>query len=375
MKVFDGHVHTCTFNVPVREGVLLFKRQFERFDIEKMIFAAVPCHGFPGTFADTDHLDNLRVIYCKSAFAPNGYAYAGLEYDEIDLSDKKAAGEALRAQAERYRAVGYDGMKMLEGHPNMRKLLAFPLDDELFDPYYNFCEETGYPILMHLANPPDHWDANSVSEYWRGRGCFFGDGTYPSFCELQNEIVRRLDKNPKLCLTLAHFGFLTFDKQLAERYMRYENTRLDVCPGGESYFNILKDPDYWIPFLEKYADRINYGTDTYTFEYWGEKTFRSASGARPSLVRNFFLTKESHTYQKQEYRGIGLAPKLCEKIFYTNMASLLGTPRPIDYAYFLERIDALLATAVPGTLDEYNLRSMKYDFTEQALCESREKNL
>ena len=365
MKIFEGHAHSCTFGIPVREGVTLFQKQFERFDVERVLFAGISHHGFPDTFEnDTDLLDNLRVMYYKWAFAPYGYAYAALEYNGLDLSDKKAAGAALRAEAERFRAVGYDGMKMLEGHPNLRKLLGVPLDDELFDPFFDFCEETGFPILMHLANPIDHWNPEKISDYWKGRGCFFGDGTYPSFHDLHDEVCRRLDKNPKLSLTLAHFGFLTFDKELAERYMSYENTRLDACPGGESYFNILAEPEYWIPFLEKHIDRINYGTDTYTYEMWDKKSFHAASGARPNLVRNFFTTTGTYTYFKQEYHGIGMSEENCEKLFYTNLHNLLGEPRPIDYDAILARIEELHAQATPGTVYEYDLRCMKYDLKD-----------
>lgn len=34
-KIFDGHLHTFRFKVPVRESIKLFSRQFERFNVEK----------------------------------------------------------------------------------------------------------------------------------------------------------------------------------------------------------------------------------------------------------------------------------------------------------------------------------------------------
>lgn len=48
MKVFDGHLHTFRFKVSMRESIDLFKRQFERFNVEKMTFLALPCDACPG---------------------------------------------------------------------------------------------------------------------------------------------------------------------------------------------------------------------------------------------------------------------------------------------------------------------------------------
>lgn len=362
MKVFDGHLHTFRFKVPVRESINLFKRQFDRFGVERMTFLALPLDAIPGKteFDKTDLTDNLKVMYFKSVFAPNAYAYAGLVYKGLNLKDKKAVGAELLRQVNEYKKVGYDGMKMYEGHPNMRKLL-FPLYDEVYDPYFDFCEKEGFPIIMHLANPAEFWDATKVSDYWKARGCFF-DESYPAFKDFHTEILKRLGKNPNLKFTLAHFGFLTYDKTAAERFMSFKNTMLDVCPGGENYFNILKDKDYWVNFIEKYADRITYGTDTYNFEYDNEENWLKNTGNRPLLVQNFFSTDTEHVYIDKKYTGIGLSESYLKKIFYDNLYNLLGEPKPIDYDYFITKCDELMATEDPESLKRYNLWCMKNDF-------------
>ena len=363
MKVFDGHLHTFRFKVPMRESIQLFQRQFERFHVEKMTFLALPCDACPGRveFDQTDPLDNIRVMYFKSVFSPKGYAYAGLEYKGLDIKDKEAVAQDLLRQVKEYKKVGYDGMKMYEGHPNHRKLLGYPLYDEIFDPYFDWCEKENFPILMHLANPAEFWDETKVSDYWKARGCYF-DETYPTFDEFHQEILKRLEKNPKLNFSLAHWGFLTWNNQAAEKFMSFENTKLDICPGGENFFRILNDKEFWIPFIEKYAHRITYGTDSYNFEYDNEENWLRATGLRPLLSQQFFMDGE-YDYIGRKYTGIGLKEELRQKIFYDNLSDMLGEPNVIDYDYFIAKCEKLLETVDPESLDRYNLWCMKHDFT------------
>ena len=328
-----------------------------------MTFLALPCDAVPGRieFDKTDLLDNIRAIYFKSVFSPNGYAYAGLEYKDLDTKDKEAVAYDLLRQVKEYKAVGYDGMKMYEGHPNHRKLLGYPLYDEIFDPYFDYCEKENLPILMHLANPAHFWDETMVDDYWKARGCYF-DETFPTFDDFHAEILKRLGKNPKLNFSLAHLGFLTWNKEAAEKFMAFENTKLDICPGGENFFRILEDKEYWISFIEKYSDRITYGTDSYNFEYDNEENWLRATSHRPLLCQRFFTTNSEHDYIGQAYTGIGLKKELCEKIFYDNLNEMLGAPNPIDYDHFIAKCEKLLENADPESLDRYNLWCMKNDF-------------
>lgn len=363
MRKFDGHLHTFLFKVPIRESLQLFQRQFDQHGVEKATFLSLPCETVPGEteFDQTDLLDNIRVMYHKAAFSPNAYAYAGLEYLGLDLTDMQGVSAALLEQVTRYKKLGYDGMKMYEGHPNFRKLLGYPLDHDVFDAFFNFCEEEQFPILMHLANPPEFWDADKVSDYWKARGCYF-DETFPSFDDLQQEVIRRLDKNPQLRLTLAHWGFLTWNKDDAKKYFSYPNTVIDVCPGGENFFNILEDTAYWIPFIEKYIDRIVYGTDCYNFEFDNEETWTRATSNRPLFVERFFTTTGTYQYAGKTYTGIGMREELYNKIFFDNLNTMMGQPKPIDYDYFINKCDQFLQTAEAGTLEYYNLWCMVNDF-------------
>lgn len=363
MEIFDGHLHTFRFKVSVRESIDLFKRQFQRFNVKKMSFLALPLDAIPGKveFEDTDLTDNIKAMYFKSVFSPNAYAYAGLEYKGLDVKNTEKLADELLRQVKEYKAVGYDGIKMYEGHPNHRKLLGYPLFHEVFDKFFDYCEKENFPILMHLANPAEFWDRNKVSDYWIARGCYF-DESYPKFVDFHEEILKRMDKNPNLSLSLAHWGFLTYDKRKAEKFMSYKNTMLDVCPGGVNFFNILEDKDFWIPFIEKYSNRITYGTDSYNFEYDNEESWLKNTGNRPIFVQDFFLTDTKHFQGDREFIGVGLKKKFASKIFYENLANLLNEPNYINYDYFIEKCEKLFEKEGRDSLAGYNLWCMKNDF-------------
>ncbi len=362
-KIFDGHLHTFRFKVSVRESINLFRRQFERFNIQKCTFLSLPCDPVYGQtgLEVTDSTDNIKSIYFKKVFSPNAYAYAGLEYKHLDIKDKEAVAKDLLRQVAEYKKVGFDGMKMYEGHPNMHQVLGYKLTDEVYDLYFDFCEKENFPIIMHLANPPYMWEYDKVDEYWRTRGCYFGEG-FPTFEELHEEVLGMLEKHPKLNFTLAHWGFMTFNKKAMERFMAFENTKLDICPGGDNYAKIMEDTGYWLPFIEKYQDRIFYGTDSYNFEYENEENWLRATGARPIFVQNWLSEDTELSLYAMKTKGIKLAEGIQEKILFDNLYKMLGAPNEVDLEYFIQKCEKMLETADENSLDRYNLWCMKNDF-------------
>lgn len=366
-KKFDGHLHTFRFKVPLRESIGLFKRQFDRFNVKKYSFLALPCEPIPGRFGyeTTDHIDNLRVMYYKCAFAPNGYAYAGLEYDKLDLTDKNVVAEELLRQVKEYRKAGYDGIKMYEGHPNTQKVLGFGIDDPVFDPFYEYCEKENFPIIIHVANSKYMWDKSQISEYWIERGCCF-DQTFPTFENIHQQVLNLLEKHPKLNYTVAHFGFMTYDKQVAEKFMSYENTKMDVTPGNNNYANMGEDRDYWRDFIIRFADKIVYGTDCYNFSFDNAVNFDRATGNRPTLVKQFFETDKviefcanSVPYQ---VKGFKIPKKYRKKIYYDNLVNMLGEPNKVDFDYLIEKSRELLKGYSAKDFEYYNLWCMTHDF-------------
>ena len=269
------------------------------------------------------------------------YAFAGLEHpiDAFEREDSYLSDLYLK-QAEEYKAAGFDGMKMLEGYPSVRKAMKRPLDHSVYDKYYSFLEENNIPVTMHLANPESLWNIAEADEYSikMGRVC---DSTYPTKEELHDEVDGIMKKHPRLRLTLAHFGFMSTDIERAKRWMDYENTCFDITPGGEQLLKMGKEWDSWGGFFEKYQDRILYGSDYYAYpedEKWEENFTK-----RPKFIREFFETDTEHEYQSEKFRGIKLDGKIIEKIYWNNAMRLFGEPKKINYSYIKDNAEKLLS--------------------------------
>ena len=339
-EVFDIHIH-YSFEIPLDKTIEIFKKEFQETLTTKGCFLSLPHHAKDG-IVDYDEVQNIKGLYLKKSFAPNFYAFAGLVHPKNHTDEKTIAKDFLR-QVEEYFSVGYDGMKMLEGYPSLLKAWGVPLDSAIYDAYYSFMQENGYPIIMHVANPNENWDINRASQYAIQAGRVY-DSSYPTKDEITAQVFAIMKKFPKLKLSLAHCGFFSEEKENAERFLGdYENTMLDITPGGEQLLTMAKDWSYWLKFIEKYQDKIFYGTDFYAFSDENKEFWKINFMRRPKFIREFFETDTEHEYVKEKFVGVKLDSALLQKIYWDNAEKLLGTPKTIMDSYFVKEAERLLA--------------------------------
>ena len=76
-KVFDLHIH-YSFDIPIDQMVNIFKEEFAETGTEKFCFLSLPHHanGKDKLFLSANQ--NVKGLYLKHVFSPNGYAFAGL---------------------------------------------------------------------------------------------------------------------------------------------------------------------------------------------------------------------------------------------------------------------------------------------------------
>lgn len=321
-KLFELHAHYL-FKMSKEEMVDIFKEEFEHLNIKKVAFMSIPQeYSAKGEFILKENQNKIG-LYLKEKFAPNAYAFAGLEhprnYDDID----SIKADFLK-QVKEYFSSGFDGMKMLEGYPTFIKYTKQGLDSPIYDDFYKFCEENRFPILLHLANPDESWDTSKASKFAIEQGRVY-DESYPSKDEITSQMFNILKKFPNLTLVLAHFGFFSKHYEDAIKFMSYPNTYLDTTPGGEQFINISKNYDLWKDFFVKYQDRILYGSDLYNFPK--NDDFEIAFNRRPSFLKKYFETDTTHIYLDEEFKGIKLDEKILEKIYYKNALKLLKNPK------------------------------------------------
>lgn len=339
-NVFDAHVHHL-FEMPIEEAVRIFKLEFPVTGTERQAFMSIPNNVLAEKEFYLDEMQNMRILFLKCAFSPNAYAFSGLEHplNVAEMESEDLSKEYLR-QAEEYALNGYDGMKMLEGYPSLRKEMKRTLCDKVYDRYYSFLEENGIPVTMHVANPEENWDISQASEYAIKLGRVY-DSSYPTRLQLLGEVDGIMKKHPKLKLALAHFGFMSYDIEKAKRWLEeYEYTMFDLTPGGEQLLNMQKNWSKWEKFFVDYQDRIIYGTDYYAFpqdEKWEENFQR-----RPKFLREFFETETEHDYLGESFRGIKLDEKILQKLYWDNAMGWFGEPKKIDVAYMQKKAETLL---------------------------------
>ena len=336
-KVFEAHIHHL-YDIPLPKAVEIFRKEFAETGVVGGCFLSVPHNEGKDSF---DCLQNLKMLWLKRAFGENFRAFAGLVHPK-EYPDKKWIKADFLRQVEEYFSVGFDGMKMLEGYPSLLKERQIPLDDEIFDYFYAFMQENGYPITIHIANPQESWDISKASPQLIAAGRVY-DGSYPAKQEITDQLFRVLKKFPRLKIAAAHFGFFIGEKENAERFMGdYENTLLDITPGGGQYFKMLAEWEYWKEYLLRYQDRIFYGTDFYAFDDSNEESWKTCFWRRPRFVRQFFETDGEHDYVGKPFRGVKIEEELRKKIYTENAARIFAKRQPIDDGYIRREAEKIL---------------------------------
>ena len=335
-EVFDLHCHYL-FKIPLKETVEIFKEEFSYTHTAKACFLSIPQDYTDKGEKISDPLQNIKGMFLKRAVSPNGYAYAGLVHPQ-DYSDTEGISREFLKQVENYYRSGFDGIKMIEGYPTFIKFTRHGIDSEIYDKFYAFCEEKGFPITIHIANPDENWNLNKARKYAIEQGRVY-DSSYPSKEEITGQTFRVLEKYPRLRMAVAHFGFFAEHYADAERFMSYNNTYLDITPGGEQLIYMSKNWDKWLPFWEKYQERIFYGSDYYAFPK--DENWETCFNRRPKFLREFFETDTKHFYLDERFKGIKADEKLLDKIYTENGLKMLEKPKKIDENYFIDEISEL----------------------------------
>ena len=355
-RVFDVHTHTTIFERPIYETADIYEKEMEMTGAEKIVFAGLPHHADDGVHLTYDYMQNLRCLTCKHLLGEKGYAFAGLVHPLVDTNLDIRSNSYLE-QVKEYHLAGYDGIKMLEGNPNMRKAMKLPLSHWVYDKFYAYAEEHNIPILMHLAHPSYFWDMSKLDEYARSRG-WGCDESFPKKEEFHREANEIMQKFPKLKLILAHMGFLSDDIKEAERWLSYPNTMFDLTPGGEQILAMGENWEVWHNFFVKYQDRIMYGTDLRAFPCEPEDKWVEDVQRRPAFLRQFFETDTEHVYGGTAFKGIKIEKEILEKLYYKNAECFLGLRREIDYEYMKTQAQRLLLEK--KKVDDYADSDLQY---------------
>jgi predicted TIM-barrel fold metal-dependent hydrolase len=296
----------------------------------------------------TPHQQRLSLVpdalHLKAHYPDRIYVFGGLDVTPLLMAPDQI-GRPLADYVDILLNMGCDGVKMIEGKPDIRRMLPIPaFDSDSYAPYWEKMEADGIPLVFHVNDPEEFWDAGRIPDWAVERGWFYGDGATINNEAQYTEVLNVLARHPNLKVIFAHFFFLSAQLERLAGYLdQYPNMHVDLTPGIEMYHNFTGNPDAVREFFITYQDRIVYGTDI------GAKALlatpemgieQAESQARAYVVRSFLETDGEFQLPDGgflfgdpsfRYRGIALPKEVLQKIYTTNFERLAGKqPCPLN---------------------------------------------
>jgi len=318
LEVIDGHTH------------FIHPECMPDFDA---ILNAVPCRSvhmvcLPNHDGSTQ---NEAALFYKRQRPMQAYISGALAYGPA-LSNEHTAAEVLAAQIGVLKEQGFDGLKLIEGKPEVRKLLPYRLDGFLYAQMWSALEQAQFPVIFHVADPDVFWDRERCPDWARQRGWDYSDGSYPSKEDLYAEVDAILGRHPRLKIIFPHFYFLSGDLPRAARFLDdHPSVCFDLAPHIDMYQDFSSAPEAARRFFLQYQDRILYGTDIDTRVLKRGSSGNQFMRSIPWLIRS--LLEKAGPFDLpggQRYCGLGLPPEVLKKIYTANFERVYGLqPAPL----------------------------------------------
>lgn len=264
---------------------------------------------------------NIMCLYWKHKATGINVSVFGMP----NFYDKYYKDIPYEVQAKALMDMGCDGIKLMFA-ASTRKEVGYGIDDKCLDKMFDYLEQNNIPITVHTPDPDGFWDLSKITPENVALGRVY-DHTYPTKQQLYDEAFKRLDKNPNLSITFAHFFFTHYVYESAVEAMeKYPNIRFDLTPGSKMYLFFSERPELWHDFFEKYGDRILYGTDA------------GPQKRENPLLYEFVTTAITHDYSDvfikshggHIIKGLNLSEETQRKIMFENYDRIIGEPSKVD---------------------------------------------
>jgi len=138
------------------------------------------------------------------------------------------------------------------------------IDDRRFDPMWDACGQLNIPVAIHISDPiafftPTNRFNERYEELSNHPDWSFNDHDFPSNAELIEARNRMFARHPKTQFITLHVGNFSEDlANVSENLDRFPNMTVDIAARiGE----LGRQPRTARKFLDKYQDRILFGTD------------------------------------------------------------------------------------------------------------------
>lgn len=330
--MFDAHVHYAKTH-----GDALFKQILQENGITAFALQCIPQMDFTPVTPDALRFKRQHPGNCFVLGELSRKAYSRHQGDAAAMAD------SLLNQAKRLMASGCDGIKLLEGKPDIRRKFPIPdFDSPAWAPFFAYAQQEGIPLTLHLNDPPEFWDKSRMNPYAIKEGWFYGEDTISNL-EQYRQLAAVFSRYPLLKMQLAHFYFMYDDlPALARMLDDYPNLHLDLTPGIEIYYSLSRQREEARAFFERFQNRILFGTDIGSRAGIARppKAINPLeSSPRVSIIRQCLETEGPYTLKpdghylfnipERQMQGLGLHPKLLKRLYHDNAWAYFGSPRPV----------------------------------------------
>ncbi len=253
--------------------------------------------------------DDLAAVFGK--YPDRFELWCGLDFS-------KFPGSTL-AELERCAKAGAKGVgEISDKGTGYRGVEPMHLDDPRMDPVLEKLADLGLPINVHMGDPQWMYEPMDASNdllfealYWR-RDDKKDDKDLAGMLQVLENAVA---KHPRVTFIACHFANQTFDLTRLGRLLdKYPNLYADTSQ-RESYLAAI--PRFGKQFIEKYADRIVYGTD----QGHSLPMYRNSFRIWETLDEHFYAWDVANT--RFALSGLGLSDATLKKIYQGNALRLL----------------------------------------------------
>lgn len=301
--VIDFHSHDYPkSNLAVDEWV----RTMDKVGIQKSIILSYSTGArFDSVVEKYSRYKDKFEIWC-------GFDYTGHDQPGWQQHAIAELERCFRKGARGVGELGDKGLGELYSHPTPG--YGLHIDDPGMKPLLEKCAELRMPVSIHVAE--DAWmygNIDSTNDGLMNAATWKVDMTKKGILD-HDQLVTTLENavknNPKTIFIACHLANCCSDlSKLGRLFDAYPNLYADI---SARYGEIAPIPRYVHDFMEKYADRIVYGTDMGTAKSMYQTTFR------------ILETGDEHFYQQDllNYHwplyGLSLSDSALQKIYNGN---------------------------------------------------------
>src|SRR5688500_2831258 len=313
--VIDMHAHAWDLHSDISEWV----NRMEVANIENAVVLSFETgEKFDAIFHQYRNYKNRFSVWC-------GFDYTG--YDHNTEWTTNAIHELRRCKELGAEGVGELGDKgMGEYYSSPVPGIGMHLNDERMDPLLEECGRLNMPISIHIADPiwmylpmDIHNDGMMNAYNWR---IGMKEGML-NHGELLKTLEQAVQKHPDTIFIACHFANCTHDLQIVGAMLdKYKNLYADI---SSRLKEIATVPRYARSFIEKYQDRLFFGSDV------GYDTTRPIRYSTEIYEISFRMLEsaDEHIYEHNLFKyhwplyGLELSDDVLKKLYSDNAKKIL----------------------------------------------------